>query len=302
MKPIFSTVITALIMLVTFQVYALVNPVVDKPGEQLLSNRPQADPTHPKAKSDRLEIEPVKLKRVIEKVTQRNLFKVEVNGKKNNLPEPETLPLEKTSLKLTLWGTVTGQDKQDAWAVIEDIKKKQQDLYRVNDNIQGATIKSILRNKVILTMNGKDQILEVDADPVPFHARKKGVSIQRPKPGQNNAPDRLEPPEMPEVQEPAAHSDPLFRTRPYVKNGQAAGVMIYSIKKDSVARRLGLRNGDIIQAVDDTEVQNPQDLEELESTMEDPTDITLSILRRGKAKELVFSGQDNAFTINDVEQ
>lgn len=287
-------------MLVIFQVYALVNPVVDQPGVQLLLNSPQTDLTQPQSKSDRLE--PVNLKKVIEKVTQRNLFKVEVNGKKNNLPEPETLPLEKTSLKLTLWGTVTGQDKQDAWAVIEDIKKQQQDLYRVNDNIQGATIKSILRNKVILTMNGKDQILDVNADPVPLQARKKGSSVPKPKPAQNDAQNRSEAPEMPEVPETAAQSDPLFKTRPYVKNGEAAGVMIYSIKKDSAARRLGLRNGDIIQAIDDTEIQAPQDLQDLEAGMDDATDITISILRRGKAKELVFRGQDNAFTINDVAQ
>jgi general secretion pathway protein C len=78
--------------------------------------------------------------------------------------------------------------------------------------------------------------------------------------------------------------------------------MIYSIKTDSVARLLGLRNGDIIQAVNDVEIKDSQDFEDFEGSIEDQSDMTISILRRGKPKELVFSEQDNAYTINDVEQ
>jgi S1-C subfamily serine protease len=77
--------------------------------------------------------------------------------------------------------------------------------------------------------------------------------------------------------------------------------MIYSIKRDSVARLIGLRNGDIIQAVDDLEIKDTQDLEDFEDNIDDYSDMTISILRRGKPKELVFNGQDNAYTINDVE-
>ena len=96
-------------------------------------------------------------------------------------------------------------------------------------------------------------------------------------------------------------SNQLFKTRPYVKNGEASGVMIYSIKEDSMARLIGLRNGDIIQAVDDFEIEDPQDFENFEDSIDDHSDMTISILRRGKPKELIYSGQDNAYTINDVE-
>lgn len=301
MKPIFSIILTALIILVALQVYALVRPVTDTPGPQLSSNSPKTDPAQPKFKSDRLN--PVKLKKIIEKVTRRNLFKVQVDGESDNTPEPENRPLEKTSLKLTLWGTVTGQKKQDGWAIIEDLKKKEQDLYRVNDKIQEATIKSILRNKVILTVNGKDQILEVSAELSPFHDRKRShfgkFSKPKPRPPQNHRPDPMEAKDMLDA---VSKSNPLFKTRPYVKNGESSGVMIYSIKKDSVAQRLGLRNGDIVLAVDDVDIRDPQDLEDFDNSIDDHSDITISILRRGKSKELVFSGQDNAYTINDAEQ
>ena len=292
MKTIFSIILIGLTILVAFQVYALVRPVTDTPGAQLSSSSPQIDHAQPKSQTDRLA--PVKLKKVIEKVTRRNLFKVAVDGENNKAPEPENRQLEKTSLKLTLWGTVTGEQKQDNWAVIEDLKKRQQDLYQINDKIQGAAIKSILRNKVVLTVNGKDQILEVNADPLPSQNRKRGSSGPSPKHPRHNIPDRQD------MLNTVSQS--LFKTRPYVKNGEAAGVMIYSIKKDSAARRLGLRNGDIVLAVDDVEIQDPQDFENFDDSIDDHSDITISILRRGKSKELVFSGQDNAYTINDIEQ
>ncbi len=299
MKPIFFIILVSLTILVAFQVYALVSPGSYTPGTQLVSNIPKTDQTQPKSKSDRLE--PVKLNKIIEKVTQRNLFKVEVGGENNNSSEPENLHLEKTSLELILWGTVTGQKKQDGWAVIEDLEKKQQDLYRVNDKIQDAAIKSILRNKVILTVNGKDQILEVNAEPSPLLDRKRTPSARAssPRPPQYHRPDQKE---AEDTSDAGSQSKPLFKTRPYFKNGEASGVMIYSIKNDSVIRRLGLRNGDVVLAVDDVEIQDPKDLENFDDSIDDHSDITISILRRGKSQELVFSGQDNAYSINEVKQ
>jgi general secretion pathway protein C len=295
MKPIFYIIVIGLITLLAFQVYALVNPAMDPPKAQLSSNSQKRADSNPQSTLDRHK--PVNLNKFIQKVTRRNLFKVQVNGEHKNAPELAELHLEKTSLELTLWGTVTGQKRQDGWAVINDRKTKQQELYRVNDKIQGATIKSILRNKVILTVNGKDQILEMDENPSSLKKRPGAgkFSARPPKHPPQNIPA---PQRMPDK---VSQSDQLFKTRPYIRNGEASGVMVYSIRRDSVAQLLGLRNGDIIQAVDDVEIQDVQDLEEFEESIGDHSDITISILRRGKPKELVFSGEDSAYSINDVE-
>lgn len=300
MKPILSTIIASLTILVAFQVYALVNPVNQTLKTQRPSNSQKIDHTQPQSTLNR--IKPVKLNMVIHKVTQRNLFNVQVDGEQKRASEPEeALNLEKTSLKLTLWGTVTGQKKDDGWAVIKDLKAKQQELYRVNDEIQGATIKSILRNKIILTVNGKDQILEVDEDSLSPQNRKRQITDKRPitPTPRDNTPDRPGRPDMPDS---VSQSNQLFKTRPFYRNGEASGVMIYSIKRGSVAQLLGLRNGDIIQAVDDVEIQDVQDLEDFDENIDEQSDLTISILRRGKPQELVFNAQDNAHSINDVEQ
>ena len=93
-------------------------------------------------------------------IIERNLF----NTKKGSGSQPKLVDignLKPTSLKLKLLGTVTG-DQHKAFAVIQDLTKKQQQLYRSGDAIQNATLKMILREKVVLHVNGKDEILEIE--------------------------------------------------------------------------------------------------------------------------------------------
>ena len=93
-------------------------------------------------------------------IIERNLF----DSKKGTGEPVESLDIETldpTDLKLKLLGTVSG-DNKEAYAVIEDTSKKQQNLYRIGDSIQNATLKMILREKVVLRVNGKDEILGIE--------------------------------------------------------------------------------------------------------------------------------------------
>ena len=93
-------------------------------------------------------------------IIERNLFKTKTETGSG----PDKLDLETlkpTDLKLNLLGTITG-DKEEAYAVIEDTAEKKQDLYRIGDTIQNATVKMILREKVVLNVNGKDEILGIE--------------------------------------------------------------------------------------------------------------------------------------------
>ncbi len=96
-------------------------------------------------------------------INRRNLFNT---GQKANT-QADTVDikgLKQTNLKLKLLGTVTG-NKNKAYAVIEDLKERKQNLYRVGDSLQNATVKIILREKVVLNINGKDEILGMKAEP-----------------------------------------------------------------------------------------------------------------------------------------
>ena len=92
-------------------------------------------------------------------IVGRNIFQAVVTKVKKD-PEVvvEKKPIEPTKLKLSLMGTISGNE-QDARAIISDEVKRKQDIYQVGDSIQGGLIKSIERGKVVLSVNNRDEIL-----------------------------------------------------------------------------------------------------------------------------------------------
>jgi len=94
-------------------------------------------------------------------IIERDLLKTKKDSNKVLKNKINLEALRHTDLKLRLWGTVTADDKQTVYAVIEEQKAKKQSLYRVGDKIQNATVKMIFREKVVLNVNGRDEILEI---------------------------------------------------------------------------------------------------------------------------------------------
>ena len=92
-------------------------------------------------------------------ILKRNLFGTPAKAAKpatTESPTPEQLAA--TALDLGLLGTIAGPPNKRR-AIILDKKKKLQDIYYQGDVIQGALIKEIQRGRVILNVNGKDEIL-----------------------------------------------------------------------------------------------------------------------------------------------
>jgi general secretion pathway protein C len=301
MKFIFYTILTALTALVAFQVYALVTPR-DR-VRQKITDSPAAPEMREPNVSKR---QTAKLNDAQRTITRRNLFDVEVDKHQNLQPE-NISQLEKTNLKITLWGTVTTAGKKNkGWAVIEEGNNKKQTLYNVGDIIQNGTIKSILRNQIILSVNGKDQILEVRQDLRPNREKRKSPPHTSPKQQDQPTASQKKQVDLDAVKEltgdiEPAPEQPLFKTRAYYGNGRESGVMIYGIRRGASAQALGLKNGDVVQAVDDIDITSPQDLESMMDRMDGDSDITVLVIRRGKTKEIVYNEQEKSFAVNDVE-
>jgi type II secretory pathway component PulC len=95
-------------------------------------------------------------------ILRRNLFGPPPGKEKtpaaSGLDYTETL--ESTSLNIVLMGTIGGTGGENR-AIILDKKSRDQELYETGDAIQGAFIKEILRGKVVIAYNGKDEILDM---------------------------------------------------------------------------------------------------------------------------------------------
>jgi hypothetical protein len=82
--------------------------------------------------------------------------------------------LKKTGLKLKLLGTVT-VDGDRRYAVIEESPERRQQLFNEGSAVQNAVIKRIFRGKVVLRVNGHDEILAVATKRYPKKVSDAGV-------------------------------------------------------------------------------------------------------------------------------
>jgi len=121
-------------------------------------------------------------------ILERNLFGPPPIVKKIEPVVKDPLKdLETTSLKIALKGTIDG-DGESKRAIILDKTNNKQELFQKGDGIQGAFVKQILRGKVILSYNGKDEVLEMsdtagESEPQRPVAVTPGRLVGRPVPG-----------------------------------------------------------------------------------------------------------------------
>jgi len=219
-------------------------------------------------------------------IVKKNLFKVEIEQKDEPLvelekEERELETLEPTKLKLVLWGTVTGQE--NVYAVIEDKKVRKQALYQIGDLIQGAELKKILRNKVILLFQGKDQFLEVQINSrndTRFSNLKETIPVEAAPVKRVLDHDTLDD---------TGSIMRQIKFRPHFSEGEPDGLMVYGIRPNSVFREIGLRNGDIIKDVNGVAIVSKNDVSGLFAEIEDQEYLKIILFRRGKTKELIYT-------------
>ncbi|MCK5099617.1 MAG: PDZ domain-containing protein, partial [Desulfobacteraceae bacterium] len=215
----------------------------------------------------------------------RNIFKVETEDKESPFIKQETEDnefekLEPTTLKLVLWGTVTGGS--NVYAVIEDKKVRQQSLYEEGDSIQGAKIKKILRHEVILTYQGKDQVLEIETD-------NKNVRASVTPTEKINL--SAAPGDIAFQKNPSYDMNDLIKQakmRPHFTEGEADGLMVYGIRPNSVFRKIGLRNADIIKDINGTQIVSAEDASSIYDKLKEADNAKITLLRRGKIEELYY--------------
>ncbi len=213
-------------------------------------------------------------------------------------PEPETQPaeaLQETRLQLKLWGTVTG-DGDRTYAVIEEPRKREQNLFRIGDTLEGAKVKEILREQVILTVNGQDEVLRMAEAPDRSRSvATRAVPAQAPStPFQGNDGDSPQQVNLSrsEVESAMDNVNSLMRQariRPHFRNGKPDGLTLSRVRRDSVFTRLGLRSGDIITGVDGQPIQSVDDALKFYNSLKSASNLNLQIRRRGQTQTLQYA-------------
>jgi general secretion pathway protein C len=220
-------------------------------------------------------------------IIERDLLKTKKNSNKILKDKINLEALKHTDLKLRLWGTVTADDKQTAYAVIEELKAKKQNLYRVGDKVQDATVKMIFREKVVLSINGRDEILEIEELPINKKTNKfvlKSNVVHK----RNIKSNRLQTENVfKEVHNLMSQAN----IKPYFEKGKIGGIILTRIKPDSLFHKMGLENGDIIKGVDGENIESVEDIQEFYKSLKASPDVQLQIKRKGKHKDIIWEEQ-----------
>jgi len=195
-------------------------------------------------------------------------------------------------LALVLLGTVCGSPAFSR-AVIKNTQSDVTGLYRPGDLVADASIESIEKSEVILVHNGQRKILRLYTtqrdgnahnSQIPAHQTTGKVSenagISLPSNRVSN-----------EVRTETGPIEAILQQaviEPYVAGDQIEGLRITGLESVPLAKDLGLKNGDIIHAVNGQQVTSKQKAFQVFMKARTQPTMDVELLREGRTKELSF--------------
>jgi general secretion pathway protein C len=238
-------------------------------------------------------------------IEQRNLFQLSPDSTTEQT-EIDLSALKPTELKLKLWGTITGPDVVKR-AVVEDTTQRRQVILREKEEIAAAKIKMILRDKVILTVAGEDQILEMEK---PASNQTNSSAISRISPLPRQAPSvtqetlptkepgqpvqipamriRIRPEVWDQLTESPDGWDQFAAVSSHQDDAGSNGLLFTRITPSSPLRRLGIRNGDILLDINGEPIGSLKDMANLFQNAASDEEMTIQLKRRGRIREMTF--------------
>ena len=151
--------------------------------------------------------------------------------------------------------------------------------------MEKATLKTILRGKVILRVGDRDEVLIMDE---PSSSKPEKISTARPS---LKGAERTITVRLSDLERSLQDINQLMsnvRIRPHFKDGVADGLVITRIRAGSVFRRLGLRNGDILQQINGNPIENPNHILSMYNDLKSGSPISIQIKRRGQQRTLNY--------------
>lgn len=186
-----------------------------------------------------------------------------------------------TFLNLTLLGTVVNESGL-SWAVIMDLTTDRQDMVSVGSVVAGARVVSIGRDRVVLNVNGREEILLLGVEGA-RSASSRGDQGAKESATSTYVLSR-------EVVRENLENLPDFLTQAraelYYKEGKPEGFQLSQIQQGSLLRTVGFENGDVIRSVNGQEVRSLEDAIALYQKFGDSNSFTIGILRGERVKML----------------
>jgi general secretion pathway protein C len=189
-----------------------------------------------------------------------------------------------------------GFQRGEARAVIEDVRAKRQELVGVGDALGDARVTSIAWDHVVLVDAGVETVLELAAAP-------EAPDESAPAPTADAAPAIAAGPTIRQTSPTAFVVDrreltgvvddmsglmTQLRAVAEVQDGRPAGFRLFRMQDDSIFRRLGLQNGDVVQRVNGQAVADPSNLLGFLQRLRTEPRVALEIRRGAERHTMVY--------------
>ena len=221
-------------------------------------------------------------------IVTRNLFDGTnpSTGIDESPPQTRTISPEQSDqlkLDLVLQGTVAGPD-DIARAVIRDLSTDKTDLYKKGDMVAGARIVDIKKDAVVLICRGRKKILKFSACKSPA-SQNSGKKIVSSKPATTDKKPKTTSQIRNELLENFLET---ARIETYVVDNQPQGLQVTGLEKVKMAQLIGLKNGDVIQIVNNQKLTNKQKAFQVFKKAATQPYLDIELLRGEKLKTLSF--------------
>ncbi|MFL5347275.1 MAG: type II secretion system protein GspC [Hyalangium sp.] len=199
----------------------------------------------------------------------------------------------KSGLRVKLLGTLVAADKYWSFASVLDMGTQRSQTYMVSDQIQGAQIIDIQRERVIIINNGRKEFIDNQpgdgSAPTPaFTPPPPVAAATAPNSGLGSgiratSENEYEVPRG-EIDKTLANLNEVAmqaRIVPAFKDGQAQGFKLFSIRPDSIYSKIGVQNGDVIRRINGFDLNSPEKALEVYSKLKEASRIEIEIERNG---------------------
>jgi general secretion pathway protein C len=238
-------------------------------------------------------------------ILQRNIFNSE--GSAEGIVEvakpegPQEDKLVKSDLQVKLMGTIYGGDPFSGAAIIENTSKRSINTFMVGDVlIKGATIKEILRERIIVNNSGRREYIDVEKTKIVRGRRSKKGSVSK-KPG--IAPIATNPPPKTYKEEGFERTDSEIsmsedyrqklltgdftkvlqdaKATPNMQDGELRGFKLTRIRKDSIYEKAGFQNDDIVEEINGVSLTDTSQAIRLLQSLRNEKEIEMRVNRGG---------------------
>jgi general secretion pathway protein C len=143
----------------------------------------------------------------------------------------------------------------------------------------------ILREKVILRVNGKDEILGIEE----ASSRSK-TSIVSKRAGMATSQNiTLKRSRIESAVKDVNNLMKQVRIRPHFRNGKPDGLRLTGIRPNSIFYNMGLKSGDIITGVNNNTIESVDDVLKFYQSLQSSSSVALQVKRRGRPKTINYS-------------